>query len=46
MTEEQTDTIVKPNMADQRAMSMTRLLDYGMDYADATSLFVPTSDQK
>ena len=46
MTEEQTDKIVKANMAHQRAVSMTRLLDYGMDYADATSLFVRASVQK
>lgn len=35
--------VLKANMAHQRAMSMTRLLDCGMDYADAIRLFARTS---
>lgn len=37
------DPILKANLAHQRAMSMTRLLDCGMDLADATRLFARTS---
>ncbi|MCB1372993.1 MAG: hypothetical protein KDJ78_02225 [Rhodobacteraceae bacterium] len=42
MTEAQS-TIDKANAAHQRGMQMPRLLDYGMDFADATALFAPTS---
>ncbi|MCW5719798.1 MAG: hypothetical protein KIS86_01510 [Devosia sp.] len=38
MQDDQT-AIAKANAAHQRAMSMPRLLDYGLDFADATALF-------
>ncbi|UXT61272.1 dipeptidyl aminopeptidase (plasmid) [Agrobacterium fabrum] len=43
MTGQNDDRVVKANLAHQRAMSMTRLLDCGMDNADATRLHVRTS---
>lgn len=43
MTTEAQSTIDKANAAHQRAMQMPRLLDYGMDFADATALFARTS---
>lgn len=43
MTTEAQSTIHKANAAHQRAMQMPRLLDYGMDFADATALFARTT---
>lgn len=37
------DPVVKANLAHQRAMPMTRLLDCGMDHADASRLHARTS---
>lgn len=42
MTQDDQTAIAKANAAHQRAMSMPRLLDYGMDFADATALFART----
>ncbi|MCF3639812.1 prolyl oligopeptidase family serine peptidase [Rhizobium sp. TRM95111] len=39
----QDDPVVKANLAHQRAMPMTRLLDCGMDHADAGRLLARTS---
>lgn len=38
-----TEAILKANEAHQRAMPMARLLDYGMDFADASSLLARTA---
>ncbi|MFS8048167.1 alpha/beta hydrolase family protein [Rhizobium sp. BR 314] len=38
------DLVVKANLAHQRAMAMTRLLDCGMDHADASRLHARTSE--
>ncbi|AVH45415.1 alpha/beta hydrolase family protein [Agrobacterium tumefaciens] len=43
MIEQDDDLIIKANLAHQRAMPMTRLLDCGMGNADATRLHISTS---
>ncbi|MBM2294502.1 hypothetical protein JQX09_21495 [Sulfitobacter pseudonitzschiae] len=42
MTQDAQEAIAKANAAHRRAMAMPRLLDYGMDFADATALFART----
>lgn len=46
MTEDNMDPVIKANIAHQRAMPLTRLLDCGMDSADATRLHLLTSAGK
>lgn len=43
MSETTIESITKANEAHQRAMPLARLLDYGMDFADASSLLARTS---